>query len=33
MHTILLLENLEGRGHLDDLDIDEKIIFELLLGK
>jgi hypothetical protein len=33
MHTISLLENLKGRDHMEDRDIDEKIILEWILGK
>jgi hypothetical protein len=33
MHTTFWLENLKGRDHLEDLDIDEKIILERILGK
>jgi hypothetical protein len=33
MHTILWLENLKGRDHLEDLDVGGKIILEWILGK
>jgi len=29
MHTILWLENLKGRNHLEDLSVDGRIILEL----
>jgi hypothetical protein len=32
MHTIFWLENSKERGHLEDLGIDAKIIFEWILG-
>jgi len=33
MHTIFWFENLKGRDHLEDLDVDGKIILEWVLGK
>jgi hypothetical protein len=33
MHTICYLENLKGRDHSEDLDIDGKIILEWFFGK
>jgi hypothetical protein len=33
MHTIFWLENLRGKDLLEDLDVDEKIILECILGK
>jgi hypothetical protein len=33
MHTKVWSENLKGRDHLEDQGIDEKIIFERMLGK
>jgi hypothetical protein len=33
MYALLWLANLEGRDHLEDLDIDGKIILECILGK
>jgi hypothetical protein len=33
MHTVFLFENLKGRDHLEDLDIDVRIILEWILGK
>jgi hypothetical protein len=32
MHTILWLENLKGKGHLEDLGLDGRIILEWILG-
>jgi hypothetical protein len=31
MHTVFWLENLKGRDHSEDLDVDEKIILEWVL--
>jgi hypothetical protein len=33
MHTIFLLENMDGRDNLVELSIDGKIILERILGK
>jgi hypothetical protein len=33
MHTKVWSENLEGRDHLQDLDINGKIMLEWILGK
>jgi hypothetical protein len=33
MNTIFWLENLNERDHLEDLDLDNKITFEWILGK
>jgi hypothetical protein len=33
MHTKLWSENLKGTDHLEDLDVDRKIIFEWMFGK
>jgi hypothetical protein len=33
MHTLFWLENLKGRDHSEDLDADESIILERILGK
>jgi hypothetical protein len=33
MHTIFWLENLKGRGHLEDLGVDVKVILEWILRK
>jgi hypothetical protein len=33
IHTIFWLENLKGRDHLEDLDVERKIILEWILGK
>jgi hypothetical protein len=33
MHTEFWLENLEGRNHLGDLSIDERIILKWILKK
>jgi hypothetical protein len=32
MHKIFWLEHLKGRGYMEDLGIDERIILERLLG-
>jgi hypothetical protein len=32
-NTIFWLENLKGRDHLEDLDVDGKIILEWISGK
>jgi hypothetical protein len=33
MHTVLCMENLKGRDHLEDLGVDGKIILEAVSGK
>jgi hypothetical protein len=33
MHTKVWSENLKGRDHSEDLDIDRRIVFEWILGK
>jgi hypothetical protein len=33
VHTVFRLINLKRRDHLEELDIDEKIILEWILGK
>jgi hypothetical protein len=33
MHTIFWTENLERRVYFEDLDVDEEIILECVLGK
>jgi hypothetical protein len=33
MHTVFQLENLKGRDHLEDLDVDERIILGRILEK
>jgi hypothetical protein len=33
MHTIFLFENLKGRGHVEDLGVDRRIILEWVLRK
>jgi hypothetical protein len=33
MHIMFRLENLKGRGHLEDLDVDGKMILERILRK
>jgi hypothetical protein len=33
MHTTFWLENVKGRDHSEDLDIDERIISECILWK
>jgi hypothetical protein len=33
MHTIILLENMKGRGPLEDLGVCGSIILEWILGK
>jgi hypothetical protein len=33
MYTKVWLENVEGRDHLEDLGVDERIILEWMLGK
>jgi hypothetical protein len=33
MHTKFWSEKVEGRDHAEDLDVDVKIILELILGK
>jgi hypothetical protein len=33
MQTIFCLENLKRRGHSENLDVDENIILEEILGK
>jgi hypothetical protein len=33
MHAVFWLENLKGRAHLEDLDVDGEIILERNLGK
>jgi hypothetical protein len=33
MHIKFWSENLKGRDHVDDLDVDGRIILELILGK
>jgi hypothetical protein len=33
MHTVFWLEKLNGRNHLEDLDVDRKTLLEGILGK
>jgi hypothetical protein len=33
MYTILWLENMKRRDQLEDIDIDARIILEIILGK
>jgi hypothetical protein len=33
MRTIFWLENLSGRDHLEELEVDERIILKWILGK
>jgi len=33
MHTVFWSGNLEGKGHLEDLGVDSRIILELILEK
>jgi hypothetical protein len=33
MHTILWLETLKGRDHLEDVDVDGRLILKWILGK
>jgi len=33
MRTVFRLENLKGKDHSDDLDVDGKTILECILGK
>jgi hypothetical protein len=33
MHKVFYLENLKGRDHSEDLDVDGKLIQESILGK
>jgi hypothetical protein len=33
MHTLFWLEDLKGRGNLEDIDVGRKILLEWILGK
>jgi hypothetical protein len=33
MHTVFWLENLKGRGHVEDTGVDGRITFEWISGK
>jgi hypothetical protein len=33
MHTVFWLENLKGRDHSEDIEVDGRIILEWILGK
>jgi hypothetical protein len=33
MHTLFWLQNLKGRDHFEDIEVNERIILEWILGK